>query len=256
MEPEKKLSTEISQKNLDIISFFDKNTDFVFAYKKTEKLASAVYMVTSLFSDNEPMKWTLRKKVSELLSFVITYKDTPKSAYLDFLYNIKTRILEIVSMLEISERGGLVSEMNFSILREEFSNVVEIFNTSNSLNRESFQSPIARTFFDVVRKDSQIKDGENFKSDHAEGGMIIQKIPQNDIKDKNFITDKAVFKRSNRQNTILNLLKKKKELNIKDMAQVIKDCSEKTIQRELNSFIEAGIIKRIGERRWSKYSLA
>jgi DeoR/GlpR family transcriptional regulator of sugar metabolism len=36
---------------------------------------------------------------------------------------------------------------------------------------------------------------------------------------------------------------------------VIKDVSEKTIQRELISLIEAGIILKTGERRWSRYSI-
>ncbi|MCX6702079.1 MAG: hypothetical protein NTX96_02725, partial [Candidatus Zambryskibacteria bacterium] len=64
------------------------------------------------------------------------------------------------------------------------------------------------------------------------------------------------LKKSNRQNVILDLLKRKKELTIKDISLVIKDCSEKTIQRELNSFISIGVLKRAGVRRWSKYSLA
>ena len=71
----------------------------------------------------------------------------------------------------------------------------------------------------------------------------------------NLIKDKEAFKRSNRQNIILSLLKKKKELTIKDISQIIKDCSEKTIQRELISFINAGVLKKTGQRRWSKYAL-
>ena len=67
MELNKKNNTDLIQKNLDPISFFEKDRDFVFVYKKTEKLASAVYMVTNLFSENEPMKWILRKKVSDFV---------------------------------------------------------------------------------------------------------------------------------------------------------------------------------------------
>ena len=42
MEPSNKISTEVAQNNIDPVSFFDLNNDFVLAYKKTEKLASAV----------------------------------------------------------------------------------------------------------------------------------------------------------------------------------------------------------------------
>jgi predicted HTH transcriptional regulator len=89
---------------------------------------------------------------------------------------------------------------------------------------------------------------------------IIQQIrrvktTEINVKDTTPVLENVVIKRTNRQNIILGLLKKKKELTIKDIAQVIKDCSEKTIQRELIAFIDSGVLKRTGERRWSKYSL-
>lgn len=58
---------------------------------------------------------------------------------------------------------------------------------------------------------------------------------------------------SDRMSLILELVRKRKSLSIKEIASVIKDCSEKTIQRELNSLIEQGLIRREGERRWSVY---
>lgn len=58
---------------------------------------------------------------------------------------------------------------------------------------------------------------------------------------------------SARTSLILELVRKKKSLSIKEITSVIKDCSEKTIQRELNILIERGLIRREGERRWSVY---
>ena len=154
MDSDKKNNSDLAQKNTDPISFFEKDRDFVFAYKKTEKLAGAVYMVTSLFSENEPMKWILRKKVSTLLSFMLDYKDTPESNHFDFVYNIRTKVLELVSLLEISLRGGLISDMNFTILKQEFSNLAVIFiSSSDTQTKEVFQRTISRTFFDVPEID-------------------------------------------------------------------------------------------------------
>jgi len=42
---------------------------------------------------------------------------------------------------------------------------------------------------------------------------------------------------------------------VKDFAKVITDISEKTIQRELLDLVQRGVIKKEGERRWSRYSL-
>lgn len=259
MEPSNKISTEVAQNNIDPVSFFDLNNDFVLAYKKTEKLASAVYMVTGLFSENEPVKWTLRKKVGDLLSFILTYKDVPEAGRADFLYTTKTKALELVSLLEMSLRGGLMSQMNFSILKQEFLNLVGILNTAVPSSINFPNEGLSKTFFDIDRISSQtprdVNNADRFYKT-TEMNLGSQKMSLNDLRDKTLSMNTDNSKKSNRQNIILALLKKKKELTIKDIALVIKDCSEKTIQRELNSFITLGILKRAGVRRWSKYSLA
>lgn len=60
---------------------------------------------------------------------------------------------------------------------------------------------------------------------------------------------------SDRRERIKTILEAKKEATIKDISEIITDVSEKTIQRELNAMIEENIVKRQGERRWSRYSM-
>lgn len=59
----------------------------------------------------------------------------------------------------------------------------------------------------------------------------------------------------NRTQLILGTLKKGQELTIKDIAVSVTGCSEKTIQRELLALVAKGVLKKKGERRWSRYSL-
>lgn len=59
---------------------------------------------------------------------------------------------------------------------------------------------------------------------------------------------------ADRRERILTILQAKGEATIKDISAIVTDCSEKTIQRELNAMIEENIVKRQGHRRWSKYS--
>ena len=58
-----------------------------------------------------------------------------------------------------------------------------------------------------------------------------------------------------RRERVLSIIKDSGEAMIKDIARIVTDCSEKTIQRELISLIKDNIIVRDGERRWSKYRL-
>ncbi len=173
---------------------------------------------------------------------MINHKDVSANTHSEFSYSLKTKAFELVSLLEVSLRGGLVSNMNFSILKSEFIALIEFLDSSTFNLSDTDKKPISKEFFAVDESNLSVKDRFSSQSQN--------------VKDINILRSREQFKRSNRQNIILNLLKKKSELTIKDISAVIIDCSEKTIQRELNSFITAGVLKRTGERRWSKYSLA
>lgn len=58
-----------------------------------------------------------------------------------------------------------------------------------------------------------------------------------------------------RQTTIVREIKNKGQLTIRDLVGKIEGISEKTIQRELLSLVESGVLQKEGERRWSKYSV-
>lgn len=58
---------------------------------------------------------------------------------------------------------------------------------------------------------------------------------------------------SDRTERILDVVRKRGSVSIKDIAAVVRGCSEKTIQRELALLIHQGLVKRVGERRWSHY---
>lgn len=232
-----KNTDSVSVKNeFNPIDFFQKDEGFVFVYKKTEKLATALYMVSNLFNDSEPMKWTLRSKVSQLLSFIIGFKDVLESREDEFVNDTKTKVLEIVSMLEIASRSGLVSPMNFSILKSEFIHLTQFL--MHFKKYAGHRADLKENFFEV----SKVSRGGMQTGDisHAQGH-------HSDVPD--------LHKRTNRQNIIIGLLKKKDNLTINDIAEVIRDCSEKTIQRELISLILAGVVQKVGQRRWSRYSL-
>ncbi len=78
------------------------------------------------------------------------------------------------------------------------------------------------------------------------------KIPAGDISTDAYLVYSQLNDRAERIKTVLDA---KPEATIKDIAEVITDVSEKTIQRELNSLIEKGQVIRQGERRWSRYSV-
>jgi hypothetical protein len=231
------------------------NANYMFVLKKTEKIATAVYLITNLFSSDEPMKWTLRKKVNDMLSFIAGYTNSLSSGHKDFSDKAKNKILELISLTKVASDSGLVSVMNYSILEHEFLNLIKIIDSQNTSISDNTAGSISKSFFFVPEPDPQIEIQTVNKERKYELPSIPQKTQSNSIKDIINIKDKIISKKTNRQDSIIALLKKKSDLNIKDIAIFIKGCSEKTVQRELISLIASGVIKKTGERRWSKYSL-
>ena len=71
----------------------------------------------------------------------------------------------------------------------------------------------------------------------------------------NALASSFQIKKLSRREQILALFVRGVDVSIKDIAAKIKGCSEKTIQRELNSLLYDNLIERIGEKRWSRYVL-
>jgi tripartite-type tricarboxylate transporter receptor subunit TctC len=88
--------------------------------KKSEKLATALYLVTDLMSDNEPIKHGLRKNAVALLSSMnaIAQLDV-KDRIIEFKMSLKA-VTEIISLLHVSVTTGIVSEMNGQLLMDGF----------------------------------------------------------------------------------------------------------------------------------------
>jgi DeoR/GlpR family transcriptional regulator of sugar metabolism len=61
---------------------------------------------------------------------------------------------------------------------------------------------------------------------------------------------------SERRIIIMDTVRQKREINVRDVAEKIRGVSEKTIQRELLAMVAEGILAKKGEKRWSTYSIS
>lgn len=224
------------------LSFLKDKPELIYIYKKTEKLLSAIYLISSLLSDSEPLKWELRTVSVKLLSQV-TLSDTAP---------VLMSIANILSLLNTALLVGLISEMNFSILKKEFEDLIRLV---ESAQKKLSTGPVILSdhFFTVLSENiNPIQN--NFKAISSFNSQTFSK-GQDTVSDRKTHRTISADITSNRQNIILDMLQKTGELGIKDFAQAISGCSEKTVQRELMSLISKGQVKKTGEKRWSRYSL-
>lgn len=252
------------------IMVFNQNHHFAYVYKKTEKLVTAVYMITNFIKDNEPLKWRIREKALELLSLNVSLSSVSLSDRKDFLKKYQAYSVEIVSLSSIAHHAGLISEMNFEILSREFGNLASTIEKDENkkaseetviLSPNFFDAPaVPQSLSETVRDTKSEADSVLYKrQDPIVRPTAIQHQPTAQItKDisQPVRSTKKIESKNERQEAIIKLLSNRNRLSVKDFTDTIKGVSEKTIQRELLLMVSNGVLKKEGERRWSTYSLA
>lgn len=196
---------------------------------RTERIASGIYLVTSFFNDSEPIKWRLRSLSLNLVATDV--KD---------IFNI---IKEIISLFSLAKSSNIISDTNYNILVKELSSITHEYELKNSLDF-------------LISKRESLPDETMPKLPTS---SFTKEIPNlNKDGDRSILKEFGAVsvKKNRRQSIIISILRRKKEVMIKDITPLISGCSEKTIQRELARMVESGLLKREGEKRWSRYSLA
>lgn len=273
------------------LAIFQNDSDFYVIHKKAEKLAIATYMISNFFASEEPLKWSLRRVVGELLKDTVTLSSASLSVKDSLVRTLSSKLTELTSLYEVAHKAGFISEMNFTIIKGELDKMLELLDRREGGQVNTKSISFDESFFKVERpKESEVRgmsyesgvmkknnpssieystrqsypQATNFnthtslrgvENKFVQSGGEGQKHPVKET--PSFIKDNNALKdiKDKRQNIIIALVKKHRTLTIKGFTGVIKDCSEKTIQRELLSLVEKKVLKKEGERRWSTYSL-
>lgn len=232
-----------------------------FLLSKAQKMATALYLVTGSIGEKEPLKRDIRKSA---LSLVESVSYLTKETVYTIKDNIVSQVKHLDSLIFIGQSAGYISEMNSAILRREIDKMKDVLSESGV---ESKGHVLPQDFFETD-KQFTIKD-KNERSPVPDTYGLSQGAQKKDpvvemnnriqesVKDKNLSSSSPVKPRKkNRREFILNIIKKKKDVNIKDISEAFDGCSEKTIQRELIDLVNEGSVVKEGERRWSRYRLA
>ena len=251
-------NNSIIRADIDVI--FQGDSYGLFVFQKTERLVKGIYLLTGHMSDKEPMRNRTRTLSHKMLGSVLEMSDRIWGEE-TYQRNLLSAVSEISVLFDIAEQTKMISKINHQIITSELVKLAD-FLISSSTNYSSAKIAFEPNLF----------DGDyNYVPDQAFQTTLQNKniVKDDFIKDKNYpykghkdivsesvktgVPEKVVKDKNNRQEIILSMLKSGVKLTIKDFAKNINDCSEKTIQRELLSLVSKGVLKKQGERRWSKY---
>ena len=254
---------------------FGDNPYFEFAYKKSERLAIALHLVTNFIHEKEPLRKTLREKSLKFLSDISFLRTDGHSRELLRTGFLIQHVLELIGLLEVAYAAGYISQMNYSVLKKEYSALGDFIKTrGEELTAKGEQ--FSDKFFDAPEVQQRLKTEQHAQVAAAiaarefelskkgvSKGQTRQDSQRQNQQRPPVVRTLAVkrdggtqAKHRARRDAILRLLENKPAITIKDITLIITDCSEKTLQRELLSMVSEGILKKEGERRWSTYSRA
>ena len=259
------------------------------SYTKTTKLISALFMVTDILDTDNPLRTKLRKTGADIISDIYSsFKGQ------DYYIRLNDKVLEILSFIEIATSVGMISEMNSKILTKEFMELKQSIYTITPKKEESWLEEFmkediteyksSKNEFSAIRH-INLFSNKSTRIGVQKGGTLLKalsdKIPDlsktNKINESNSTNQHMSYKHEDiskkRREVIIKIIKDrtnnsfnfngatisdiKNSVNMlsDSQASILASCGEKTLQRELVSMVSDGILKRVGEKRWSKYSL-
>lgn len=244
------------------------------ANKKTEKLVTALYLVSDCMDTDDALKGKIRLLGVELLSDIYRFSVLSPVEKSSFIGTPVSRVYELLSFIEIAKTVGFISEMNASILKKEFSRLATDLRETVSKDRH-FTFTLDEKMFELgelnsgkdyknnsfLRTQNNIKDMSlrniSNRHDGEEMSFMNNRSPIQISKEEKYNNHQQQIKeKESRTNKIISLITEKKDVSIKDISLLFSNVSEKTIQRELNLLVSKGQLKKTGSKRWSRYHLA
>jgi len=215
---------------------FKGRSDWYFCYLKTEKIAHVlVVLAQGSGAAADDITEAARRAASlsgEIAHLAAGEVDAP--IVLADIFALLGTVRMLSTCKSISSEAGALLMRELEQIAER---LVRGSHPSPFVSAEDFEVPLIQE-----KQTPLLGHGMSYGTSDVRLGAIKDKRPQGQNK-----------RQSDRMSLILDLVRKRKSLSIKEIASVIRDCSEKTIQRELNILIERGLIRREGERRWSLY---
>jgi hypothetical protein len=261
-----------------------------FANKKTEKLITALYMVTDYMDSSDALRGKLRSAGVNLLSDIYKLPLLSPVEKHHHLNTLISQVSEISTFIHISYTIGFMSEMNANILKKEFHLLSEELKSYQQENKQ-VSMPAEMGFgggiFENQKMSGFTLNEKMFEVESESIGDVVNSnlALKDSIKDninKRTVSSLSFSKRVNypnyiktseqrpsnestkteRTQKIIDIIKDTSKklgnasgdgVSIKEVSAFFKDCSEKTIQRELNDLVSKNKIKKIGAKRWSRY---
>ncbi len=247
--------------------FYHKHLAVSVIAKKTEKITTAIYMVTDFIHESEPLRNQLRTLALALVSGTRKIGARSTEPHYALADEVVRTIDEISVFVSLASTIGLVSPMNGKILTTELEKVKAEIDRHYGGKSVLFATHpgyanilLTPAMFEVVPAEKLLENFDKGQID-SKGHSIAENTPapkpaQASPKNESFSKKTDIGIKIARRNDVLDVVRNKGRVSVKDITSILKDTGEKTIQRELLGLVKEGVLVKEGEKRWSMYRIA
>lgn len=194
----------------------NQNQNLAYLCDRIQKITEAVYRVTDLLHEKEPVKWEIRKRALSIFTELTSFQNKHLLERKAGFEKIENSINQLTALFSLFSENKTISGVNFGILKQEY----ESAKSSMSIPQEKSQ-----------------------KAKKLQPARIGQSI------------GRANGHIDSRKTRILDIIKQRKEITVGELSGVFTEYSGKTIQRDLLEMVNKGLLKKQGDKRWRKYML-
>lgn len=243
------LNTFVLEKDI-FSNIFNKDIKRVFIYKKSERLAKAIHLITPAFKESPSLRDRLDKVAIRIVDAAILSPSKTKEV-------LSKELLALSSVLSIAQTGRLLSNMNAELIAHEAHVLLQEVASYEEPRLFLDDIPSLAELAKEVGSSSTMQPQMNERVSNtptAPREIYQNKTNKGQQHAKGQVKDKQ--QNSTRRDAVIAVVRSKGSAYIKDVSMVIRNVSEKTIQRELAALVKEGVLTRSGERRWTSYSVS
>jgi hypothetical protein len=223
---------------------FKGQVDLYVGYLKAEKIAHVLSLLQARSSNDVSEKLNSAVSAASRLPETIAHY---AAGEMDITI-ILADIFGLLTALRLLATQQYLAKENSAILVQEYEALAERISGGTRLSpfiqTEDFLLP------SLPQSDSGLQLSMPARESAPQFSVKDTKGHSRAVKD----TEQNSKGQTKRTEAILEVVRRQKQVSIKDIAKVVKGYSEKTIQRELALLIQMGLVEKHGERRWSVYS--
>lgn len=205
------------------------------------KLTSALYRVTDLFPDQEPLKIGLRERSLKVLNLLSPYHFSDDT-------NLESAVAEeslkevqaLRSLLAVSQDQRWVNEINLILLDQEYGRLEDrlksIVTQKSSSRQDDVPKPVTPAFRSEPARFNRLAPKE----------PIPRELKPNRTYDINTGQEVDSAMPSERQERILRMIRQHPRIQMRQIQEELTDVTSRTLRRDLESLVQQGKITRVG----------